>query len=91
MRCDIAIGDTLFMHIVMPIHPDAMRFRYRRSGFQNCQHKDLSVPAARLRYSVDFKKAGKWRDIMIHSHLKLDLLSNHSSALNRQNVQGTLK
>ena len=34
-RCDAisqsAIGDTLFMHIVMPIHPDAMRFRYRRS------------------------------------------------------------
>ena len=26
-----AIGDTLSMHIVMPIHPDAMQFRYQRS------------------------------------------------------------
>ena len=94
-RCDAisqsAIGDTLFMHIVMPIHPDAMRFRYRRSGFQNCQHKDLSVLDARLWYSADFKKVVKWRDIMIHSYLKLDLLSNHSPALNRQIVYNTLK
>ena len=92
-RCDAislsAVGGMLSVCLYNTYSPDAMRYRYGRSAFQNCQHKDLKC--SRLRYSTDFEKAVKWRDIMIHSYLKFDLLNNPSPALNCQNIHSTLK